>query len=131
MPAFVVLAVLSLSPWDIGGEVCPGDLARFPADAAMAEECVAVAYAHREWIDQHATGLPWANAHQWRSEANRSLDAWSHLRWAWYYFEHREDPAEHITHELLLLRDVIGPENYRAGVMPDPIPYRRVMHARP
>lgn len=128
MPAFVVAAVLALNPWDLGDEVCPGDLARFPADALLAVEYHSLAADHVCWIETYTRFVPWMDSYEWGSAARRSGAAWEHLSNAWVA-RNSDHPnsMQWVVGDLRKLRDVIGIENYRAGMMPDPIPYRRLM----
>jgi hypothetical protein len=127
---FVIAAVWLLSPWDLGDEVCPGDLVRFPADYALAAEYADVANDHFQWVRENARHVPWINGYEWQCRARHSQQAWYHLSEAWRFHhirvEHGSTPNFMVNH-LSHLYDVIGPENYRAGLLPDPIPYRRVM----
>lgn len=124
---FVVLAVLALNPWDLGDEVCPADLARFGYDRASVDELAGIANDRRNWL---RANVPWYDP-GFRS-ADHAHAAWTHLKWAWYYAETNSmyesaNRLELIHCELRGLYDLIGPEAYRAGVMPDPTPFRRVM----
>jgi hypothetical protein len=111
--ACVIVAVLGLSPWELGEEVCPGDLARD----------------HQRWVEEYVMGGPHLNGHEMNARASRSREAWQRLKWAWQYREGGTG-EEWIVYELRILRAVIGAENYRAGVMPDPVPHRRLMRPK-
>jgi hypothetical protein len=124
--ACVIVAVLGLSPWELGEEVCPGDLARFPADALLAAECYELARDHQRWVEEYVMGGPHLNGHEMNARASRSREAWQR---AWQYREGGTG-EEWIVYELRILRAVIGAENYRAGVMPDPVPHRRLMRPK-
>lgn len=126
---FVILfAFATLNPWDLGDEVAPGDLARFPADALLAAEHWSLADEHHQWVANHVQGVPWIDGHAWECETRRATLAWQHLAEAWRHREFGHSYAlTWIVDDLRKLRDVIGPDDYRAGRMPDPIPYRRVM----
>jgi hypothetical protein len=132
---FVIAAVWLLSPWDLGDEVCPGDLARFPADALLAAEYADMASDHYEWVESHMWSVRGVDWQGWLSTAEHARDAWRCLELAWNTELFRREREPHrwddwnrsVAERLHALRDVIGPEDYRAGRLPDPIPYRRVM----
>lgn len=95
---------------------------------ACVDECREIAAVHLYWLRHHVP----ADDPRIR-EADQRLAAWTHLKWAWWYVESNwmdESPnrLELIACELEGLYRLIGPENYRAGRMPDPIPCRRIMN---
>jgi len=119
-----ILFWLCLWPGLPDAEAAPqlDDLKRFPAQA-VAQDMAAFGRAHVAWVEGEAALSPWESHWcAWRCEAKQCLAAWEAL-------ERAHESEEERLQALADLKDLLGQEDYFAGVMPPPAPvwrFRRV-----
>lgn len=108
---------------EVPPEVSVADALRFPGK----ELCVESLCFNRECQDNFRVRLSVCLDNE-RPAIERMLScmekleaAWQKLYWAHYYAAN-ETCVDYVCDRLRQLRDLIGSANYRAGVMPDPVP---------